>query len=278
MKEIEIKARIENIETVYEKGSGKVNEDSLLVGENIFGVFDGATSLTGFTDEQGRTGAAIASQLAKDVFSQNDEELSVLAEKANVLIRKEMVENGIDISQKVNLWMTSVAVVKIKDKMMEWVQISDSLILLIYKDGSFKLLINDYDHDQESLLAWRELADKKTENIRSVIYDLIVKNRNRANVEYGFLNGENDAMKFLKTGKESLENVSDIILFTDGLIIPKEDPTQEDDFELFLRLYSEGGLEKIKSYVRELEDGDPNCWTYARFKQYDDISAISITI
>src|SRR3989338_2247001 len=39
----------------------------------------------------------------------------------------------------------------------------------------------------------------------------------------------------------------------------------------------EGGLEKIKDYVRGLEKDDPECWKYPRYKQYDDIAAISIS-
>ena len=35
--------------------------------------------------------------------------------------------------------------------------------------------------------------------------------------------------------------------------------------------------DQIKDFVRSLEKDDPKCWEYPRYKQYDDIAAISIS-
>ena len=39
---------------IFDKGSSNVNEDSYLMKNNIFGVFDGATSLDKYIDKIGR--------------------------------------------------------------------------------------------------------------------------------------------------------------------------------------------------------------------------------
>ena len=44
------------IETILEKGSARLNEDTLVAQGNMFGVFDGATSLNKTVFENGKTG------------------------------------------------------------------------------------------------------------------------------------------------------------------------------------------------------------------------------
>jgi serine/threonine protein phosphatase PrpC len=264
------------VEIICERGSGEVNEDNVLAKGKFFGVFDGATSLDKFMDADGKTGGLIASSIAKNVFENNEGGLVQLTEKANSEIRKEMLKKKVDISKKENLWSTSVAVIKLASDSFDWVQLGDSLIIVIFNDNTFKLLVTDYDHDEEALIMWKEFADKKVENIRKHLKGQLLKVRKTMNVSYGILNGEDEMKNFINKGKDSLDNVKSIIIFTDGLIIPKENPAEKDDFNLLVQLYKEGGLNKIKNYTRELEDSDPNCWKYPRFKQYDDIGAISI--
>lgn len=98
-----------------------------------------------------------------------------------------------------------------------------------------------------------------------------------SNITYGIVNGEEEFVRFIHKGEEILENVEHIVIFTDGLIIPKENPEDSDDFNTFVKLFLEGGLKSIRDYVRDLEKDDPECWKYPRYKQYDDIAAISIS-
>ena len=97
------------------------------------------------------------------------------------------------------------------------------------------------------------------------------------NICYGVLNGEPDAVHFLRYGRESLDDVQAVLLFTDGLFLPKEDPHQLDDWSQFVDLYQSGGLSAIHREVRALEQLDPGCRLYPRFKTHDDIAAIAIT-
>jgi hypothetical protein len=211
------------------------------------------------------------------VFEKDDKSLLELVTEANSDLKKEMVLHGVDIGDKSRLWSTTAAVVKLNKDYFDWIQIGDSLILNIYKDNSYKLVVSNYDHDVEMLSQWKELADKRTENIWSRLSGQIKELRATMNVKYGVINGEEKMADFLNRGKTSLKNVSHIIIFTDGLIIPKEDPNKKDDFNKFTRLFLEGGLEKVRKYVHNLEKDDPKCWKYPRYKQYDDMAAISIS-
>jgi hypothetical protein len=262
---------------LIEKGSGPLNEDNLVITQNIFGVFDGVTSLDNYRDPHGNTGGLLASRIAKRVFEKGGKPLVDLALEANSLLREEMLKHGIDLSKKVSLWGTTAAVVQINRDTFDWIQIGDSQILVLYNENSYKLLVEDYDHDLETLILWKELADKKVKNIREFLLEPLQKAREKANVSYGVLNGEREMMGFLNRGTEDLENVRHILIFTDGLFIPQENPLRKDPFGPLVSLFLEGGLERIRDYVREREKSDPECWKYPRFKPHDDMAAISIS-
>lgn len=267
------------IEHLLVQGSGKMNEDALFTGERRFGVFDGATSFNGFADEFGRTGGHLASTIANAVFEKSTRSLAETAAIANEKIGEIMAMAGINRKVKEDLWCSTMAVVEIADdaKSFSWAQMTDSLILVINRDGTHRLLVADYDHDLETSMKWKELADQGVTNLKEVLHDQFVKVRRASNVAYGVLNGEPEAMKFLNIGEESLESVAHILVFTDGFIPPKEDPSAPDDFDAVVRAFQSGGLEAVKSYVRELEDGDPGCVKMPRYKKSDDIAAIAIS-
>lgn len=260
------------IDYVFERGTS--NEDAYLIKDNIFGVFDGF-GRDDYRDKNRKSGGLIAAEIARDTFLQNNKSLSLLAADAN----KKIKEKFNLLNFKDNPWSVVWAVVRVNKDYFEWAQLADSLILVIYKNKSFKLLIDDYDLDGRLLPLWKELADKKEKNILEIFKarNVFKKFRDEENKTFGILNGQKEALSFIKSGKENLNNIEHILLFTDGIFLPKEDPKKEDDWNLFVELFLEGGLKKIKDYVRNIEKDDPYCWKYPRFKQHDDITAISIS-
>ncbi|OHB19760.1 MAG: hypothetical protein A2854_03865 [Parcubacteria group bacterium RIFCSPHIGHO2_01_FULL_56_18] len=268
------------IDRISDKGVGKVNEDAMVVGTTRFGVFDGVSSRSGYVDEHGQTGGYLAANIAKKIFETSTDSLIETALAANTKIEDTMKDMSIDITKKENRWGTTMAVVDINQSEgeFEWAQVADSLIIVIHKDGSLKQLIqDDYDHDRKIMVLWKGLADTQAENIRNKLDYDIRQLRQDVNVTFGVLNGEGSVSKFIRSGKESLDTVAHILLFTDGLIIPKEDPNAIDDFSMAVRLFQEGGLIHIRDYIREIENTDPNCWKYPRYKKSDDIAAIAIS-
>ncbi len=263
--------------TVYEKGTGEINEDFHCRNQNLLGVFDGATSLTPNRFKNNLTGGYLAARLAGQAFCGNDDTLLNLAEKANRVIREAMLENGVDLEDRGGLWCTSAAVVRLLDDSFEWVQIGDCLVLVIYENGAFELITDNFEHDLETLRMWKDCEPDSGQTIFSVLEDQLLKTRANQNVTYGVFNGESRALSFLNFGAKSLRRVKHILLFTDGLFIPKREPEQREDFTLFAELFLQGGLHPIRDTVRQMEQSDPDCREYPRFKTHDDIAAISIT-
>lgn len=266
-----------HVDFICEQGTGEINEDFHCRNENLFGVFDGATSLTSARFENNLTGGFLAAALAGQAFSANNDSLVNLADKANNAIREAMLENGLDLSNKGELWCTSAVVIRLNKDAFDWVQIGDCLLLVIYDDGEYELLIEDFDHDRETLSLWKECSRDTDDTIFTALYEQIWKIRANQNVAYGVLNGEKEALSFLNSGRKSLDRVKHILLFTDGLFIPKSELENREDFALFTALFLEGGLALVRDTIREMERSDVNCRKYPRFKTHDDMAAFAIT-
>jgi hypothetical protein len=272
---------ITNIETITEPGGSKENEDTFFVTGARFGVFDGASSLDGYTDEDGYTGAYLASHIAKDTFEGSDGLLVDIAGEANSRIRSAMEVKNIDTTRKESLWGCTMAAVDIDTaaSVCTWAQVADSLIIFIYTDGTHKQLITeDYNHDRDVLCSWKKLADLKVEDIMSHLYEDVVSLRRTSNVSYGVLNGEPELVGFIRSGEESLENVAHVLVFTDGMMIPDEDPDVVDDFSKTVELFLRVGLTGVRDYIRSIENTDPNCLKYPRYKKSDDLTAIAVSL
>lgn len=266
------------VEYLLEQGSGRLNEDVLLRDGNMFGVFDGATSLNRETFANGRTGGLLAAETAALAFRRNGGSLLDLAARANQSIRKAMEGLKVALDQKKYLWSTSAAVVRLHDDRFEWCQVGDCQILVLYRDGSHRLLADSPGHDVETLCLWKRLTPKNGERIGEVLADQILRVRQGMNIHYGVFNGEETAMQFVNNGKSDLEGVSDILLYTDGLALPRSNPEEDDDLAAFAGLYRQGGLHAIRDRVRRMQRDDPACHAYPRFKHHDDIGAIAVPV
>ena len=265
------------VETLHEQGSGEQNEDVLLWSEALFGVFDGATSLDKYCDPDGATGGLCAASIAAATFENHSGSLPQAAEEANRLLREKQIRCGIPLDQRQRLWSTSMAVIRMHATTFEYCHTGDSMIMLLYRDGGHSLLSPELDIDSQTLELWRNIASDN-QPIHSLLADQITKVRLQMNVTYGVLNGEPESIHFLCHGRASLAGVSDILLFTDGLLLPKAEPGRPSDWGAFAGLYRKGGLAAIRNHVRALQREDLTCRRYPRFKAHDDIAAIAISV
>lgn len=263
--------------SVLEQGSGVTNEDRLLVGDGLYGVFDGATSLSGKDRRyMGFTGGAMAAQIACDTFQSEEDALFEMAIEANRRLAIAQVSCGVDMEKRENIWSTSMAVVRLDGNQLEYCQTGDSLILLLYNDGSHTLLTPELDIDAETMKLWQAAGDDRSHTIYSLLGEQIRKVRLRMNRDYGVLNGEPEFFSFLRYGTLELSSVSDILLFTDGLYLPKREPSEPSDWDSFAGIYRENGVAGLRKHVRDLQASDPSLKNYPRFKLHDDIAAVSL--
>ena len=260
------------IEHILEKGSSTLNEDAVVIEENIYGVFDGASSLNNAVFEKYKTGGMIASSTAGHVFSKNHFPLLQLGRQANTAILSKMKTHNVNLNQRHTMWSTSAAVVRLGRNTLEWLQTGDAYIILIYANNSYKVLVEQADHDYKTLLMLKENHSHQDMAFKQQVKKI----RSNMNRTYGVLNGEPNALNFFNSGFQSLDDVKTILLFTDGLQIPSSIPEKKKNFKPFMALYQKLGLTGLKNHIRKLESQDPDITQYPRFKCHDDIAAIAI--
>ncbi len=268
--------QLPDVQVVHEKGSGETNEDLFLNDDGLYGVFDGATSLSKRRYSQGLTGGYIAAALAAESFRKNGHDLYTSVVEANNRLRIVQEDAGVASDQRHGLWSTSLAVVRLTEDRLEYCSLGDASILILTEDGGYRLLTQEMDIDRETLSMWKAYSGDKC-SIYEVLSEQILKVRSRMNIDYGVLNGENEALNFVQSGSISLAEVTDVLLFTDGLLIPRENPEAPHDWACFVDLYQAGGLKEVRDYVRDVQRRDPDNRRYPRFKTHDDIAAVSIS-
>ncbi len=259
------------VEQIIEQGSGAQNEDYLISGHDVFGVFDGSTSLDGAFFGDGRSGGAMASSIAGQAFLGGSEPLTGLGALANDSIRAEMERCGVDFSRRCGLWSTSAAVVRLRNGAVEWFQTGDCQVVFIGKDGGYKVAARREDHDFPTLSLIREKGRHHPE-----VRKLVEKIRQDMNRSYGVLNGEREAVDFFRTGMEDARDIKTVLIFTDGLDVPCPVPQKYKDFSCLVRMSRERGLRGLRDHVRNREASDPDMLAFPRFKKHDDIAAIAI--
>lgn len=267
-------------ETLLEQGSGLVNEDALRAGSRLSIVCDGATSLaTTEIDAQEplSSGGQKAAAITASVFADNPgQDLMVSAGIANTMIRKAMIDEGVGMSCRERLWSTSFAAVQISSRSIRWCQIGDCAIVAVNRDGSSRLLTPLPNQDKEVLQKWQRIGPGARGTIHQELAGDIARVRRAMNRDFGVLNGEDEAMEFLSCGCLENDQVTDILLFSDGLFPPSSSPGPPLDTERLVGLYQSGGLRGIRNHIRAVQRTDPASCRYPRFKMFDDISGIAL--
>lgn len=267
-------------ETLLEQGSGPVNEDMLATVGPLSIVCDGATSLNGTRhklDGRSAWGGQKAALITASVFSAAPERgLVDSARRANQLIREAMIDHGMNLDDREQLWSTSFAAVQVDGDALHWCQSGDCMILLVYQDDRVCQLTHPPGQDREVLKRWQQIGAHSDTAIHQALAAEIADVRRRMNREFGVLNGEAEALDFISSGTIKDDRIKDIVLFSDGLFPPSSCPDELFDAPLFVQLYRSGGLETIRQHVRALQSTDPGCYRYPRFKMFDDISGIAL--
>ncbi len=277
-------------EAITQQGIGALNEDAIISNPTVrlYGVLDGVSSLVPYANSKKETGGFIAANLVKNYFESitytgnlKDHIIAV-----NTLLREQMMEANIEEGRKEELWGTALAIVRLQDDGVEYVQTGDCMILAVYEDKEVRPLTRmQVSHLEAAAFdIWQDGVSKGLKNqtdLHATVIDTIKKNRYQSNVEggYGVLNGEEGAARFLEYGKINITCIKHLILLTDGMFLP---PTIVSGQCLYWIYVAESILNKgIKQYTKELielEENDPECVRYIRFKKSDDKTAIVISI
>jgi serine/threonine protein phosphatase PrpC len=270
------------VEQFTHRGIHFLNEDALVINERaaVYGVLDGVSSIVPYLSDKKETGGYIAAQAVKNYFESLDrvEQLTEHAAAANQKLRELMVQANINLEKKDGLWGTALALVRIQEDRVEFVQTGDCMILAVYQDGEVRPLTwRQVAHlESPAIEKWEEGVNKGLSNqkdLHGTVMDIIRENRFQSNTNggYGVLNGEAHAVDFLEYGKINRSRLKHVILLSDGLFWPSKDvPSDHSYWDYTAQRVLEIGVEQYAHELLEIEEADPECLTYARFKKSDD--------
>nr|WP_320050328.1 protein phosphatase 2C domain-containing protein [uncultured Desulfuromonas sp.] len=264
-----------HIDTLWHQGSGLFNEDRVVIENNLFGVFDGASSLVKNLYQE-KSGAWWAAEVAAREFACNDDDLLNLARRSNRRLRAKMEQHGVDVEDKLQCWSTSAAVFRMLGDELEWVQAGDCLIMAIDHDGQSRLLTPYHNHDAETFRLWHQEPDESHQDVLQRLRPQIEQVRKRMNEDYGVLSGDERGESFFHHGRIAHDDFSHILAFSDGLFPPAK-ADESPDFDAIAACFLQHGLEGVGRWVRQQEKADPDCRTFPRFKPHDDMAAVAVS-
>ncbi|SFB19944.1 MULTISPECIES: hypothetical protein [unclassified Bacillus (in: firmicutes)] len=294
-----------NVEHVYRKGIGNINEDAyvLLEDEGIFSAIDGATGLGGLS-------GSIAAEILREAIAGGTGQLVERVIKGNDKLREEAVsafnkEQSFEDIPKHMRSSCGLAAVKINQvservQLLDYVTAGDCILFVQYVDGRIRQVNIDHIDPLDGIAIkmltsyWIERFGEENPNalkeeevflihkeFREKICEVLKINRNKLNtVEgYGIIDGSKEAEWFLEKGTIPLINVKKILLLSDGMKIhsPRKNPLSNEWLHTAEIAFAHG-LEYLEKMVLDMENSDPACYDYPRLKKHDDKTGILVEL
>ncbi|QDS35910.1 protein phosphatase 2C domain-containing protein [Brevibacillus brevis] len=280
---------IMKLESISMKGSGKSNEDAYVIQQvkHVYAVIDGITSLIPYENAAGQTGGAIAAELVKKQLEAIPEDAALhdYLETINLALQEQMRQSGIDLEKKEALWGAACAVVRVGDAHIEYAQLGDCMIFAVYEDDTVRPLTHpQVSHlEQAALVKWEEGINEglctRTE-LHERCMDILLHNRYQANGPggYGVLNGDVACRGFTEYGRINRVGMKALVLATDGLFMPRALGGTQPKWEETVLPIVHKGLQRYTDELISLENNDPECIRYIRFKKSDDKTGMILSL
>lgn len=267
------------IEGFTKKGDASLNEDALIINEalQVYGVVDGATSLTPYRNQEGFTGGYIAGRLVASSFEQmnQDQSLEQVVLEANNTLQEQMVAEGVDVNDSSALWSAACVVIRIHPYSIEYIQAGDCMLLCQYKDGSVRVLTHpQVAHvDQKTLDRIAGLRDQGVVDpieIRQHLMPFLQENRKKTNTleGYGVVNGSPNFPHFLEKGTFNRANLKSLYMVSDGLF------TGLTSWSDLVASIDKQGLTDFAESIFKMEEADGELLQFPRVKRSDDKTGI----
>ncbi len=255
--------------TLYDSGTAKFLEDKFIVRPPFFGVLDGVSEVydptMGSRLYGGKSGGQKVVEIAENIFThaKDSDVLDDVLKRTNTAIRKFCESQSIDMNRPDLLPGAAFAFAKAAEDEVEIIQGGDCFAVWgkisgevgatpnqNFSDegeriGILNSIIKKYKGDQEK--AWREYmpiaARFKVERVN--------RDQDKKSV---VLNGQSEGESLWYKTTLSKKELKTLLLFTDGMIDFKESRDAEKMGKIILAAYHDGGLERMLSRVRDIEN------------------------
>ncbi|WP_085522291.1 protein phosphatase 2C domain-containing protein [Tuberibacillus sp. Marseille-P3662] len=275
-----------DMSVVYEQGVGQDNEDAYVVNHAMgrYAVIDGATGVEGL-------GGKVAADVIKNTLKEDAAPtLLDTVIKGNRGIKAATEEHfNQKLANIAKEYRTSCGMIAVEfddsRSRMSYVHAGDCMLILQYKNSDIRVVtydqiakldsttINQFTQSIEAMTAHGEpLTDDLLKRAKQTIKPTLIQNRRQTNTSdgYGILDGTDDFINYIEYGTIPLINVQSILMLSDGLQLPTHKTAGQNSWLETGRYGLAHGLDALKDYITELENGDPFCTAYPRIKKADD--------
>lgn len=257
--------KIEKIEMIYSPGTTRNLEDGHFINSPFFGVVDGYSAP--YSDERppvlfgGLTGGQMVKSVILDAFNSGSADLSLerVAFEANGQIgRQQGYIAQIPLNQADRLAGASFLFAKIKEENVEILQGGDCYGLWVKESGKIGITQNKfYPYELELrnkiVQLMQDCQQDRQEMWKRFCPFLSQMRKENINTKYVILNGQPKASKIWEKIEIPLFDLKYLICFSDGLVPFKEAKNQQQLAEKVVKLFNEGGFDKVLNWTRTIE-------------------------
>lgn len=302
------------LESICEGVAGRINEDALFYANDgrfvTMAVIDGVTDRVGSSRNWGAldgyvdlTGAAFAASVVRDSITSLLNESWVMN---NVLLscnrRLRMFARDVygDFAPKaifeaepglapyasdpryfrlvLPACVATIARVDLQERLLDYAHVGDTELLLFTQDGRIESIVQTIPPQWQRGLVDAQDDDPTIRRHKrgGLLHNYTDKQGNTdTNIGTGVINGMEELADYVQTGQISLDGVTDVLLCSDGFLLPPESP---DRLSLMAEWVDKDGIHAYLKHLRSMEREDEERKLYPRPKVHDDATAIHLRL
>ncbi len=267
--------------------AARPNEDACGHRGNTAWVIDGATGQgPSVIADEGATDASWLAARLSLALDRNAEifggDLFGLIIACQSQIRQEFTSNlKAGIEDKADVPCGAVTVIHCDGKRIYCAALSDTVLVLSGKDGRVDGWYGDPAHhkvDQgmiELFVRYREEGENDPVRLREKLRPYIRKQRQTTNTpgHFGTFDPISDLSGHIVQKSWRAEDYSHALLMSDGYSA-LSDKYSKYSYSSLMQAVRADGLDILYKELREIEEGDPDCRIYPRYKKSDDATAL----
>lgn len=265
------------------RAGGDANEDAIHMTQKFLVVIDGATDLTssetynGFASNAQWFSYKVKKYLSEHLQAETEPIMNILHDAVCTICP---IQHNINPT-------ASIAVVRLVNDHLEYFLLGDCTIVLKRVSGGYTIISDDtltkFDNSVLDKMISIHNAQKITiKCARNFVGQDLQKNRAKANTQGGYwvLDTEGTAIQHGKSGFISADDVSEVLVMSDGFSAVYLTYQIFKDYEALMEalVAHRISLNQLVDKMFMLQDADPDWITYPRFKFRDDASAIFASV
>lgn len=269
-------------------GSKGPCEDAIGFGENFIFALDGASCLTGINLVHPESDAHWFAQKVKEglnlkLSEKDNRSTEVILKEILAPIKEEYLksaeEKGLSVPD--DSPSAGIALFRIVDGFLEFYGLGDCVGVVKTKDGNTRWINSPALSRLDGIVIEKMARLHKETGIdvkkaKALCTDLLIKHRSLKNKPEGYhiLDPFADGVDFACKLQIPLEDAESVSVFSDGFAQLSEVFGAYSDFSQLHLAMSENKLSTLCVQLFELQDKDPECNSYPRFKLRDDTCAV----